>query len=47
MSHLYMVQVATRDPTRPAHQKILEEEHTQLDHAHDVLPICRRIVEIA
>ena len=41
-----MVQVAPKDPLSPTHQEILEEEHAQLDHVHDVLPGCLRIVEI-
>lgn len=41
-----MVHVAPGDPPKPAHQKILEEEQAQLDHAHDVFPICRCIVYI-
>lgn len=42
-----MVHDAPGDPSRPTHQEIIEEEHTQLGHAHDVLPRCRCIVEIA
>lgn len=41
-----MVQAAPKDQLRSTHQEILEEEQTRLDHAHDVLPRCRRIVEI-
>lgn len=46
MSHPYMVQIALGDPSKAAHQEILEEEQTQLDHAYDVLPRCPWIVEI-
>ncbi|CAL5194313.1 unnamed protein product [Lathyrus oleraceus] len=42
LSHL----VAPGDPLRPSHQEILEDEHSQLDHPHDVLSRCRCIVEI-
>lgn len=37
---------ATGDPPIPIHQKILEDEHAQLDHIDDVLSRCRHIVEI-
>lgn len=47
MSHSYMVHVAPRDPSRSAHQEILEGEHAQLDHVEDVFPRCRCIVKIA
>lgn len=46
VSHLYMVQNSPKNPLRPAHHEVLEEEQTQLDHAEDVLPRCRRIIEI-
>ncbi|XP_050890161.1 uncharacterized protein LOC127095527 [Lathyrus oleraceus] len=46
LSHSYMVHAAPGDPTRPTHQEILEKEQTQLDHAKDVLPRRRRIMEI-
>ncbi|CAL5197040.1 unnamed protein product [Lathyrus oleraceus] len=46
VSHPYMVQASLGDPPRPAHQEILEEEQTQLDHAKDVLPRYRRIMGI-
>lgn len=41
-----MVETAPGDPLRLVHQEILEEEHTRLDHAHDVLPKCCSIMEI-
>lgn len=41
-----MVQAAPRYPPRSTHQEILEEKQARLDHAHDVLPRCRCIVEI-
>ena len=44
---MYIVQAALGYPPRLARQEILEEEHTQLDHVEDVMPKCRRIVEIA
>lgn len=47
VSHSHMVQAPPGDTSRPAHQGILEDEQTQLDHAEDLLPKCRRIVEIA
>lgn len=47
MSHPYIIHAAIGDPPRSSHQKILEEEKTQLGHAHDVLPRFLRIVEIA
>lgn len=28
VSHMYMMQVAPRDPPNPPHQEILEEKHT-------------------
>lgn len=42
-----MVHAAPRDPSRPAHQEILDEENAQLDHTDDVLPRCRCIMEIS
>lgn len=42
-----MVHVALGDPPRLAHQEILEEEQTHLEHTDDVLPMCSRIMEIA
>lgn len=47
VSHSYMVQYAPGDPSRPAHQEILEEEQTHLNCANDVFRRCHRIVEIA
>ena len=47
VSHPYMVQDAPGDPPMPAHQEILEEEQARRDHATDVLPRCRRIMELA
>lgn len=47
VSHLYMVQAPPRDSPKPTHQEILEETQAQLDHVECVLPIFRRIVEIA
>lgn len=41
-----MVHVAPRDPPRPAHQEILEEDHAQLGHVDDIFPRCCCIVEI-
>lgn len=41
-----MLHAALGDPSRPAHQEILKEEKTWLDHVDDVLPRCRHIVEI-
>ncbi|XP_050878379.1 uncharacterized protein LOC127082188 [Lathyrus oleraceus] len=41
VSHSYMVHAVPRDLLRPACQEIVEEEHEQLNHAEDVLPICR------
>lgn len=41
-----MVQTAPGDQLRLNHEKILEEEQTQLDHVEDVLPRCHRIMEI-
>ncbi|CAI8615467.1 unnamed protein product [Vicia faba] len=46
VSHPYLVQDAPGNPPRPSHQEILEKEQTQTDHATDVLPRCRRIMEI-
>lgn len=31
-----MMLASLGDPSRPAHQEILEEEQAQLDHAHDI-----------
>lgn len=42
-----MVNDAPGDPPRLALQEILYDEQSQLDHAHDVLHKCRRIMEIA
>lgn len=42
-----MVHAAPGDPPRPIHPDILEDEQAQLDHAKDILPKCRHIVEIA
>lgn len=47
VSHSHMMRASLGDPPEPAHQEILEEKQTHLDHVEDVLPICRRIVEIA
>lgn len=47
VSHMYMVQAAPGDQSSPTHQDILEEEQAQLVHAHDVLPRCCHIMEIA
>lgn len=47
MSQSYMVHASLGDPSRQAHQEILEEEHVRLDHAHDAFPRCHRNVEIA
>lgn len=44
--HPYMVQDALRDPPRPAHQDILEEEQAMTYHVVDVLPRCRYIMQI-
>lgn len=41
-----MVHAAPGDPSKRAHQELLEEEQTQLYHNDNVLPRCRRIVEI-
>ena len=41
-----MVPTGPGSPPRPAHQEILEEQQSQMDHSQDVLPRCRRIVEI-
>ena len=46
MSHPYMVQATLGDPPRSAYEEIQEEEHTQLNHAHDVLPRCYFTVKI-
>lgn len=40
------MQTTLGDPPRSAHQEILKEEQTQLNRVEDVLPRCRRIVEI-
>lgn len=47
VSHSYMAHAALGDSSMSAHQEILEEEHAQLNHAHDVLSRCRCIMEIA
>ena len=47
VSHPYMVPTAPGSPPRPAHQEILEEQQSQMDHTQDVLPRCRRILQIA
>lgn len=44
--HPYMMEAAPGDPPRPSNQEILEDEQVQSDHVEDVLPRCRRIVEI-
>lgn len=36
-----MVLDALRDPLRPAHQDILDEEWAQLDHVEDVVALWR------
>lgn len=41
-----MTLYASRDPVRPTHQEILEEEHTRADQVVDVFPRCCRIMEI-
>ncbi|CAL5198776.1 unnamed protein product [Lathyrus oleraceus] len=46
VSYPYMVHAGLGDPLRPAHQDILEEKQTQLDHVEDVLPKYHRMVEI-
>lgn len=46
VSHPNMVHAAPGDPSRLAHQEILEEEQAQLDHIDDVFPMCHRIMKI-
>lgn len=46
MSYSYMTQDAEGNPSKAAHQKILEEEQVKVDHVVDVLPICHCIVAI-
>lgn len=35
VSHPYMIQDASGDPSRSTHQEILEENQARADHAHD------------
>lgn len=46
VSHPYMVQDTPGDRPKLDHQDILEEKQTMTNHAHDVLPRCRYIMEI-
>lgn len=46
ISYSYMIHDALGDPPRLTHQKILENKQVKVDHASDVFPICRLIMEI-
>lgn len=41
-----MIHDAPGDPPRPSHHQILDGEQTRVDHAVDVLPKYRRMMEM-
>lgn len=41
-----MIHNVLGDPLKSTHQEILEEKQAREDHIVDVLPKCRRIMEI-
>lgn len=47
MSRSYTTLNTLEDPSRPVHQKILEDRQTKDDHVVDVLHVCRRIMDLA
>ncbi|XP_058776609.1 uncharacterized protein LOC131650927 [Vicia villosa] len=47
VSHPYMIYDVPGNPPRPVHHEILEEKQVRTDHATNMLPTCRRIMELA
>src|SRR4051812_30734789 len=43
VSHPWLTPDAPRDPSRPAHEEIWENQQADDDHANDLLPLCQRI----
>ncbi|XP_058766846.1 uncharacterized protein LOC131640475 [Vicia villosa] len=43
VSHPLMTPDAPGDPSRAAHEEILENQQTEDDHVSDLLPVCQRI----